>query len=281
MKSMTAFAQVSALIKGKKYRLELQSLNKKGLDIQVDLPYAFSHLNIPLRLFFSKKIERGTLFFRLKEELSEKAIISKDDLINVKSNLVELAHACGFSTDAITFSMVLDKVSSFNSQEIALEDIEPCLDTLVASLVCMREDEGMRLKKDFLSRMALIESVIAEIEQIQSGSSIHVKDKLLERLSALSLTQIDEDRLAKEVVYYVEKQDVTEEITRLKSHIKQFHKLLDETQATGRKLEFLVQECFREVNTLASKTSELDAVNATLILKNEFEKIKEQIMNIE
>ncbi|NDD59561.1 MAG: DUF1732 domain-containing protein [Chlamydiae bacterium] len=182
MKSMTAYASVSFSLQDKRYRLEIQSLNKKGLEIQLDLPSSFFNLNIPLRLFLSSKLERGTIFVRIKEELADR-------------------------------------------------------------------------------------------------QSLNIKE--LKNLKALEIPHHDEERFLKEVIYYVEKQDVTEEITRLKSHIHQMKTLCNTDQAIGRKLEFLTQECFRELNTLCAKTAQLESINLTLVLKAEFEKIKEQIMNIE
>jgi uncharacterized protein (TIGR00255 family) len=281
MKSMTAYAQTSLNLNGKKYRLELQTLNKKGLDIQVDIPYAFSHLNVPIRLFFSNHLERGSVFFRLKEELVDKTQISLEDLAIIKQRLESMAQNLGYSQDQITFSMLLEKASSMSGVELDFESLQSSLQTLLKQLVKMRQDEGSRLKLDLQTRLHLIQNTLSKVETLQDGSLKHVKDKLIERLHALDVPSIDEDRLMKEVIYYVEKQDVTEEITRLKSHLVQFSKILEETTPVGRKLEFLVQECFRELNTLSAKTSELESINHTLLLKNEFEKIKEQIMNIE
>lgn len=281
MKSMTAYAQTSVQLNGKKYRLELQTLNKKGLDIQIDLPYAFSNLNIPVRLYLSSVLERGSVFFRLKEELSDKMLASVHELESVKKRLQELALSTGFSKDVVTFEMLLEKASSAAGIELEFTQLEMTMSDLVRSLVEMRTQEGERLKIDFSSRLGTISQVLHQVESIQEGSLTTIKEKLLERLQALKLTHIDEERLAKEVIYYVEKQDVTEELTRLKSHIVQFKKILTETVPVGRKLEFLVQECFRELNTLSAKTSQLESINLCLMLKTEFEKLKEQIMNIE
>ena len=129
--------------------------------------------------------------------------------------------------------------------------------------------------------LLLISETLKQIETLLAGSSIKVKNKLLERLKQLELSGHDEERLLKEVIYYVEKQDVTEELTRLKSHMIQMNDLINSKESMGRKLEFLTQECFRELNTLSAKTSELGVINLTLMIKTEFEKIKEQVMNIE
>jgi uncharacterized protein (TIGR00255 family) len=122
--------------------------------------------------------------------------------------------------------------------------------------------------------LLLISETLKQIETLLAGSSIKVKNKLLERLKQLELSGHDEERLLKEVIYYVEKQDVTEELTRLKSHMIQMNDLINSKESMGRKLEFLTQECFRELNTLSAKTSELGVINLTLMIKTEFEKIK-------
>jgi uncharacterized protein (TIGR00255 family) len=281
MKSMTAYSQVLFPLKSRRYRLEVQSLNKKGLDIQTDIPSIFLNLNIPIRLYIASKLERGSILLRLKEESVDKVGIHEEDIHLLKSKLVDLATKSGFSKDAITFEMLLDKATNYQTQDIEMKDLEPHLNECLDLLIKMRINEGQRLKADFTHRFHLISETLKQIETLLAGSSIKVKNKLLERLKQLELSGHDEERLLKEVIYYVEKQDVTEELTRLKSHMIQMNDLINSKESMGRKLEFLTQECFRELNTLSAKTSELGVINLTLMIKTEFEKIKEQVMNIE
>jgi uncharacterized protein (TIGR00255 family) len=281
MKSMTAYASVSFPLQSKRYRLEIQSLNKKGLEIQTDLPQSFLNLNIPIRLLVSNKLERGTVLVRLKEESAEKQVLNIDELKSLKTVLQTTAEQLGFSKESINFSMLLDKSQISSVFDVSFEDIESFLTDCLKNLVDMRNDEGQRLKKDLLARFDFILKSVDEVEKFQESVPSVIKQNLLERIAALGLQGHDEERILKEVIYYVEKQDVTEEITRLKSHVVQMRALCETDQAVGRKLEFLTQECFRELNTLCAKTSQLPSINLTLVLKAEFEKIKEQIMNIE
>ena len=281
MKSMTAYASVSFSLQDKRYRLEIQSLNKKGLEIQLDLPSSFFNLNIPLRLFLSSKLERGTIFVRIKEELADRQSLNIKELKNLKQTLQTAAEALGFTKDCISFSMLMDKSQVSPVSDVTFEDIASSVSTCVVSLIGMRSEEGQRLKKDFMSRFDLILNTVSEIENLQKDVPSVIKKNLLDKIAALEIPHHDEERFLKEVIYYVEKQDVTEEITRLKSHIHQMKTLCNTDQAIGRKLEFLTQECFRELNTLCAKTAQLESINLTLVLKAEFEKIKEQIMNIE
>lgn len=282
MKSMTGYASISFSLQSKRYRLEIQTLNKKGLEIQTDLPGSFLNLNIPIRLFLSTKIERGSVLVRLKEEVTDKQFLNIEELKSLKKMLESTAQVLGFESQAITFPILLDKCQMISSSgDVSFEDVEPHLMSCLTHLLEMRRDEGQRLKNDLSDRFDLITNIVHEIELLQKEVPLKLKQTLLERITALEIQGHDEDRLLKEVIYYVEKQDVTEEITRLKSHLTQMKAILQLDQAIGRKLEFLTQECFRELNTLCAKTAQLPSINLTLVLKTEFEKIKEQIMNIE
>lgn len=281
MKSMTAYAQASFSIGYKRYRLEIQSLNKKGLEIQTDLPSSLSTLAIPIRLWLATKLERGSLIVRLKEEGGDRQLLSLDDLKSVKSQLEGIASDLGYSKDVVSFGMLLERSMNYQAQELQLSDIEKALEQATLSLIRMREVEGERLKADLKERLKFIYDSIIEIENQQKEVPLKIKDNLIQRIEALKIQNLEEERISKEVIFYVEKQDVSEEITRLKSHLHQMNTLCDSHEPIGRRLEFLTQECFRELNTLCAKTSELLSINLTLVLKAELEKIKEQIMNIE
>lgn len=281
MKSMTAYASVSFSLQDKRYRLEIQSLNKKGLDIQLDLPQSFLNLNIPFRLFLSSKLERGAIFVRIKEEAVDRQVLNIKELKDLKQALQTAAETLGFTKDAITFAMLMDKSQLSAVGDMTFADIASFVSSCLTSLIAMRSEEGQRLKDDFMTRFDLVLNIVSQIESLQKDVPSVIKKNLLDKIATLEIQGHDEERFLKEVIYYVEKQDVTEEIIRLKSHIHQMMKLCDTQQAIGRKLEFLVQECFRELNTLCAKTAHLESINLALVLKAEFEKIKEQIMNIE
>jgi uncharacterized protein (TIGR00255 family) len=281
MKSMTAFAQVLMTLRNRRFRLEIQSLNKKGLDIITDLPQTFLSLSIPIRLYLSTRLERGSVLIRLKEESSEKVPLNENDLNLLKERLCDLAEKTGYSSDVVSFEMLLDKASFLQSLDVDMNEMTPHLKLACDKLIEMREQEGERLHKDLSQRLDFVRTSLTHVESLEKQAPLKIKQNLIDRLKQLQLQGHDEDRLQKEVIYYVEKQDVTEELTRLKSHLSQMHHLFMAKEATGRKLEFLVQECFRELNTLSAKTSELEVINLTLGMKTEFEKIKEQVMNIE
>lgn len=281
MKSMTAYAQVLFSVHARRFRLEIQTLNKKGLDIITDLPQSFFSLNIPIRLKLASKIERGSVLVRLKEESSDKTQVQEKTLKLLKNQLETLAKNIGYSKKAVGFEMLLNKASSVPVADLQMEELDPILEECLSDLLKMRANEGSRLKKDLLDRIYFIQKELAVVASTQEKAPVVIKEKLLERLKNLDITNLDEERLYKEVIYYVEKQDVSEELTRLSSHLMQMIELINGNESCGRKLEFLVQECFRELNTLSAKTSELKAINIALQLKNELEKIKEQVMNIE
>jgi len=282
MKSMTGYAQKIQTLQGKRYRLEIQSLNKKGLDIQTDFPSQLLSLSVPVKLYLAEVLQRGSVLVRLREEGSFTAVPSVEELKLLKAHLEKLALGCGYGESAIPFSFLIQNGNWLGSlKEVSFEEFKPLVKETVEALEQMRETEGIRLKEDFFKRLDLIEGMLIEVEEVQKTAPLNIKERLIEKLAVLNETSIDPERVAKEVIFYVEKQDVTEEITRLKSHLFQFRDLLKKNEAVGRKLEFLTQECFRELNTLAAKTSELGSIRLSLNLKTEFEKVKEQVMNIE
>jgi uncharacterized protein (TIGR00255 family) len=176
----------------------------------------------------------------------------------------------------------LEKLHLLNHQQEADFDLmEPYILKTLDALNVMRKDEGERLKKDLLMRLDLILQNVHKIEELERKTPEIFKLKLIERLKQLGLENTEDERFFKEVVYLVDRSDVSEEVVRLKSHISQFKIDLEKKESIGRRLEFLVQECFREINTLSSKSAELVSVNLALSIKNELEKIKEQVMNIE
>jgi len=282
MKSMTAYASLQISLGLKRYRLEIQTLNKKGLDITLDIPTSFYSLSIPIRLCLSKSIDRGSVWFRLKEDVQKDSLFDADNLKKLKTQLELVAKNLGYDNTSISFPFLLEKLHLLNhEQDAAFETIEPFIQKTLISLSEMREQEGKRLKTDILARLEEILTVVSEIEELEIKSPEITKQKLKERLKTLGLENAEDERFFKEVVYFVDRQDVSEEIVRLKSHIAQFRIDLEKNEPIGRRLEFLVQECFREANTLSSKSSELSSVNLALSIKNELEKIKEQVMNIE
>lgn len=282
MKSMTAYASTLIQLGSKRYRLEIQTLNKKGLDIMLDTPSSFYALSIPIRLCLAKHIERGSVWLRLKEDYEEQSGLDLSSLKNLKMQLETTAMHLGFDAGVVTFDLVLEKLPLLNyQQEADFDQMEPYVLKTLDALNRMRKAEGERLKKDLLTRLDWILQQVHTIEDLEKKTPQMLKQKLLERLKLMGLDNSEDERFFKEVVYLVDRSDVSEEIVRLKSHISQFKIDLDKTETIGRRLEFLVQECFREINTLSSKSSELTSVNLALSIKNELEKIKEQVMNIE
>lgn len=292
MKSMTGFGRACADFKDFTLTIDISSLNKKGFEIFVGAPRDWQSLERDIACELKKIFSRGKFSVSITVEKASAAseIFAPDAAI--KSALERLGELCAqsgaaFAPDAaavLSLNTLLRENSS-DGRGDALQFREQTLGLLrqaCAELDKMREAEGAELKADLLARLQKIENLVFDAEAEAKNSPVNYKETLLQKLSALGLDlDTNDERVLREVCLFADKCDVSEEITRLKSHIKQFRELLDSLEPAGRKLDFLCQEIGREINTTASKANNLSLTKITLELKNELERIREQVQNLE
>lgn len=291
VKSMTGYGRGESTGNGKIWSVEMKTVNHRFLDINIKLPRQYSLLEEKIRSVVKKQAARGRIDIYIKvEEENESSRKVKLDKVLAKeyyNNLRELAETLhiNFAPTVIEIAS-LPEVMDVEQPEEDLDQIWPSLEEAIIaalnSVMQMRESEGKELAKDLHGRLNTIKQLVEKIEDRNPQFVEEYKAKLQERVSELAgEIDIDEDRLAAEVVIMADRSNITEEIVRLYSHLKQFSDNLQEEGTIGRKLDFLVQEIHREVNTIGSKSSDTEISNLVVNIKSELEKIKEQVQNIE
>ena len=291
MNSMTGYGRASLVHDDTSIEIEVSSVNKRHLEIIFSVPKEWQRFEYEVVKDIKKLFERGRIRIAIntlkksdKEDdiIFDESIIERD-LVKLESFLSQKGQHLEINADLILQLANLRKnqaeIPSLNKVNSQLKEtlISACKDMLQ-----MRMVEGETIKKDLLSRIKSINNFIEEIEEHSVGMVQEHQNKLLERLekSNLSLDQ-DDDRILKEVALFAEKSDTSEEITRLKSHLAQMKDTLDSRGCIGRKLEFLLQEVSRELNTFCSKSTRTSCTNIALNARTEVEKMREQSLNIE
>jgi uncharacterized protein (TIGR00255 family) len=289
--SMTGFGRGFVERDGKKLLLELKSVNHRFLDISMRLPKALGVLEEPLRRRLQEKLSRGHIDVYLKyqnEAEGSKSVHVDEPLLGAYlDSLKQVERTHGLLND-LTLSTVL-RMPEVIVEEGNEEDEEAlkamlfeATDAACEGLTAMRSAEGERLKADFQQKLDGMLSELKIIEERSPNIVTEYREKLRARIAELTEgVPFDEQRLATEVAYMADHGSIDEEIVRFKSHVKHFRDTVRQNGAIGRKLDFIVQEMNREVNTICSKAADLVLINSGIALKGEIEKIREQVQNIE
>ncbi len=291
LKSMTGYGRSEIERQGKVWTVEVKSVNNRFLDTKVKLPrnYGAFEDRVRKKAGFYQQRGRVDLVVGVSGDFSDLVTVEVD--VNLartyKERLSRLAGELGIDS-RIDLSMLigLPDVISREQQSEDLDSVWPLLEESIDSAfeqcVEMRTREGEALTADLVQRLQLFTTVLDSIEksipQVVADREAALKERL-EKL--LTVIDVDPGRLAQEVAILADKSDVTEEMVRLRSHIAQFEELLGSSEPVGRKLDFLIQEFLREVNTIASKINDADNAHKTVTLKSELEKMREQVQNIE
>lgn len=293
MRSMTGFGHAEDYNSDLKcgFRVEISSINKKQFELKLSIPKDFSALEIEIRTFAAEKLARGSISLRIELVLHDETGFQSVDFSRAS---VILAAAKKFQQanslpGEITISDILaiPDAAVIRNADLTNERIADFLKSVISraidQLIEMREREGANLKGDILSRLSVMEQLVDEIEPLAAKLPELQTQKLYKRLKELELLpETNDDRLLREAVIFGDKLDVTEEITRLHSHFGNFRKIVDDNaSAIGRSLDFMVQEIFRECNTLGNKAASTEISPKVVALKTELEKIREQVQNIE
>ena len=289
MKSMTGYGKAEYAKEGITLNVEIKTVNNRNLDFNAKMPRAFISLEDQLRKTVAEYVLRGRvdLFINFSDRRESKNPVQVD--LNKAREYYE-----ALKTIASEFNLPFDASASFilKSPDVLVEDIgtdiedvkEAVIETVkkaCENLNAMREIEGNKLIEDMLSRMDTIESLREKIKERAPLVALEHKKKLKERIEeALGDVKMDEVRLLNEIAFYTDKVNIDEELTRLGSHISQFRAII-KTAGAGKKLDFLMQEFNREANTICSKSNDIEVTNYALSLKNEIEKVREQVQNLE
>ena len=291
MRSMTGFGRASLEKDSRNYIIEIKSVNHKYNDITVKLPRNLMIMEDKIRKRILTKITRGKIdvyvtYYNFGVD-DKKILINKELAKLYIDELRSLAKEANINSDIrVTEISKMPEVLNVENEEDEnqiTEELLECLDEALNNFINMREEEGKRIKKDLEKRILKVKENVDKISEFSSGLTNEYVVKLRNRIKEILNTDvIDENRLAQEIVIYSDKSSVEEELTRLHSHIEQFKSLIEkDSESIGKKLDFLIQEMNREVNTIGSKSGSLDITNCVIELKTIIEDIREQIQNIE
>ena len=292
MKSMTGYGRSTVEEDGCQLTVEVSAVNsRKQVDMRFSIPRELGLLEPLFRQAIQKRISRGSLYVVVSYQMDESRAAQCGAQINASlakaaaAELQALAKETGVAAPTLSDILAIPGVVTGGQSAVgdALKSLaEPALDKAIDALNEDRVQEGMRLYEDLKQRGSLLQSLIGEIDARGNEALVQMQARLRERITELSGDlPMDEERLARELVYYADKADITEEIIRLKSHLVKYFQLLDGGADPGRELDFLGQEMNREITTLSSKTADLCIADAALKMKIEISKIREQVMNIE
>ena len=291
IKSMTGFGRCEVLKDSRKFTVELKSVNHRYLDVNIRMPKKLNFFETSIRTLLKSYADRGKVdIFITYEDLSQSQVSVKYNAALAAEYLKYLNQmAEEFSLDNDVRVSTLSRYPEVLTMEECSEDedelwngLKEALEGAFSQFVEMRTKEGERLKEDILLKLDLLSEQIRFIEERSPQIIAEYRTKLEEKMrELLEDTQIDDNRIAAEVILFADKICTDEEVVRLKSHIQHMKETLEESNGIGRKLDFNAQEMNREANTILSKANDLDISNRAISLKTEIEKIREQIQNIE
>ncbi len=290
MQSMTGYGRGMAQKAGHNYSVEIFSVNRKNLEISTSLSREWQGMEREISDCIRKQVQRGKLHVSIHDNNTEDASTLLWDAGQITTsieNLRQLAATLNieFQPDAaflLRLVQVLHNDAQLPEWEDAWETIAPAVDTALAALVAMREQEGAAIREDLDSRICQIAEWVGELQGMAGDTVAAYRDALLQRLSKSGLElDLDDERVLKEIALFADRCDIAEELTRLQSHLLQFGETMASNGSIGRKLDFLCQEINREINTIGSKANNIEITRRVIECKNELERIREQVQNVQ
>ena len=290
VKSMTGYGKSSLSINSREYQVEVKAVNHKYIDTNIKIPRVISYLEEDIRKLITSKIKRGKIDILISFENYSKD--GNDIRLNTElakmyiKNLRKLAEEENITanievTEITRLPDVLTIKSNLDENQIKIEILQ-VVEEAINQLINMRQGEGERISRDILAKISQIEEKKQEIFMLSTGLIDEYVVKLETRIKEILKTEeLDKSRLMQEVVIYADKCSVEEEITRLTSHIEQLRNLINTSEPSGKKMDFIIQEMNRETNTIGSKANNLEITNRVVDIKTILEDIREQIQNIE
>lgn len=287
VRSMTGFGRAEGVVKDRKVTVELRSLNSKQLDLLLKLPGAYKEREQELRQALSERVVRGKAEAFIAMEAIHAAKRTTFDRPLIKAYYEEIRGivqevAPDSSVDIMAQVLRLPDVASTSAERLDEEEWQGLKGLVRAALEGFdrfRCEEGARLAAELVERVAAIEALLSEVESLDQGRADRVRERLRAKLAELQVN-IDQDRYEQELIYYLEKLDITEEKVRLRAHCAYFRETIQADEQQGRKLGFIAQEMGREINTIGSKANDALIQRLVVRMKDELEKVKEQLLNV-
>lgn len=288
--SMTGFCHLSEVVGTKQILLDIKCLNSKSFDCNVRLPFLYKELEQDIRNLLSIHLIRGKIDLNINIEWLEQPVSSSINKTAFKTHfqvlneIKEELNLSYYEPDWFSFILRMPDVVQTTTQQLSEEEKNAVLSIVlkgIEQVVQFRKYEGQTLMSDILNRIDAIEEGVKKIEPVEQQRIEAIKQRILNSLKEFQgESTLDKNRFEQELIYYLEKMDITEEKVRIRSHCKYFREVSIKEMFAGRKLHFIVQELAREINTLGSKAQDFNIQQQVIIMKDELEKIKEQLMNI-
>jgi uncharacterized protein (TIGR00255 family) len=281
---MTGFGKATLQLPTKKITVEIKSLNSKGLDLNTRMPSVFREMELGLRNQLSLRLERGKIDFSLYVEVTGEETSSKINVPIVKGYINQMKAVIPNADETELMKMAVRMPDALKTERDEIDEnewkkIQTVIDEALENIAQFRKDEGVSLEKEFLHRIANIMTLMNNAVAFDAERVETVKTRLRTALDELK-ENVDESRFEQELIFYLEKYDITEEKVRLENHLNYFIETLAGTEANGRKLGFITQEMGREINTMGSKSNHTEMQKLVVMMKDELEKIKEQVLNV-
>ena len=283
--SMTGYGKAESNAHNKKFTVEIKSLNSKQIDMNVRMPSSYRDKELVIRKFLSSALGRGKIDCSLFVEhtgIEKTANINAEVVKKYYQDLKAIAQELDNKDELMGAVMRMPEVMKVEKEELDPQEwqsIEKLIHEAAQALTQFRKDEGKSLADDFKLRIENIRTLMQSIEKEENQRVANIRERIVEKLGDLKST-IDENRLEQELIYFLEKLDVTEELVRLSNHLNYFLETMDSSISEGKKLGFICQEIGREVNTIGSKSNNAEMQQQVVQMKDELEKIKEQILNV-
>ena len=291
MNSMTGFGAATAPLASASLRVEIGGVNRKQTEVAVTLPRAWAALETTVRELVAGAVSRGRVNISISLQQTDGGAapitINRERLAALTAQLAELENTLGRPVDTSLDALLrLGILAEETESDLPLETVEaavvPAVQEALQAFLTLRAQEGTNMKQDLLTRINTLRGYRVALMERASGVALRHREALLKRLEESGLPiPADDERIIKEIALFADRCDVTEEMTRLESHLNQFERICDKTEAVGRTLDFLCQEIFRELNTTGSKANDAELAQMVVSAKTELEKIREQVQNIE
>ena len=281
---MTGFGKASLQLSTKKITVEVKSLNSKGLDLNTRMPSIFRENELALRNLLALKLERGKVDFSLFVEVTGEDTSSKINVPIVKAYMAQMKAILPNADDTELMKMAIRMPDTMKTEREEIDEnewkqIQIVIDEAIENMLSFRKSEGASLEKEFTLRIENIRSYMNQALVLDPERVTNIKERLQTAIDELKVN-VDTNRFEQELIYYLEKFDITEEKVRLTNHLDYFLQTLNGSEANGRKLGFITQEMGREINTMGSKSNHAEMQKLVVMMKDELEKIKEQVLNV-
>ena len=284
IQSMTGFGKATLQLPTKKITVEVKSLNSKGLDLSVRMPSVYREMELGLRNQISQLLERGKIDFCVFVENTAEQTSTKVNVPIVKEYIRQLREVYEHADETELMKMAVRMPDAMKTERDEIDEndwnqIQKVIEEGLTNIQSFRKSEGVSLEKEFLHRIANIMTLMNETVALDGERISTVKTRLRAAIDELKVN-IDDNRFEQELIFYLEKYDITEEKVRLENHLNYFIETIAGTEANGRKLGFITQEMGREINTMGSKSNHAQMQKLVVQMKDELEKIKEQVLNV-